>query len=105
MIACALRDGRSVWIECRQEETRDQQTLNLWFQIMLYFMHLPTVIFLLFSLCAVCKITVTLALFEQYDSQYTQTTQNKCPVSYSVYFLFNYIFIKYLFICEKYFVI
>ncbi len=27
------------------------------------------------------------------------------PVGYSVYFLFNYIFIKYLFICEKYVVI
>ncbi len=66
---------------------------------MLCFMHLPTLIFMSFSLCAVCKMTVTLALFEQYDSQCTQTSQNtECPVSYSVYFLFNYIFIKYLFV-------
>ncbi len=51
-------------------------------------------------------MTVTLTLFEQYDSQRTQTSQNtECPVNYSVYFLFIYIFIKYLFICEKYFVI
>ncbi len=51
-------------------------------------------------------MSVTLALFEKYDSQSTQTSQNtECPVGYSVYFLFNYIFIKYLFICEKYFVI
>ncbi len=66
-------------------------------------MHLLTVIFMSFSLCAVCKMSVTLAL---YDSQSTQMSQNtECPVVYSVYFLFNYIFIKYLFICEKYFVI
>ncbi len=51
-------------------------------------------------------MSITLALFEKYDSQCTQTSQNtECPVGYSVYFLFNYIFIKYLFICEKYFVI
>ncbi len=52
-------------------------------------------------------MSVTLALFKKiYDSQCTQTSQNtECPVGYSVYFLFNYICIKYLFICEKYFVI
>ncbi len=49
-------------------------------------------------------MSVILALFEKYDSQCTQTSQN--TVSYCIYFLFNYIFIiKYLFICEKYFVI
>ncbi len=69
-------------------------------------MHLPTVIFMSFSLCAVCKMSVTLALFKKiYDSLSTQTFQNtECPVCYGVYFLLNYIFIKYLFICEKYFV-
>ncbi len=56
MIVCGLRDGR-------QEETRDQQTLNSWFQIMLRFMHLPTVIFMSFSLCAVCKIIVTYNIY------------------------------------------
>ncbi len=65
------------------------------FQIMLLFMS--------FSLCAVCKMSVTLALLQKkYDSQSTQTSQNtECPVGYSVYFLFNYIFIKYLFVCEN----
>ncbi len=68
---------------------------------MLRFMHLPTVIFMPFSLCAVCKMSVTLALFEQYDSQCTQTAQNtESPVSYSVYFLFNYIILN---ICEKHY--
>ncbi len=44
-------------------------------------------------------MTVTLALFEQYDSQCIQTSNNtECLVGYSVYFLF-----KYLFICEKYY--
>ncbi len=32
---------------------------------MLRFMLLPSVIFMSFSLCAVCKISVTLALFEK----------------------------------------
>ncbi len=32
---------------------------------MLRFMHLPTFIFMSFSLCAVCKMSVTLALFEK----------------------------------------
>ncbi len=65
-------------------------------------MHLLSVIFMSSSLCAVCKTTVTVALFDQYDSQCTQTSQNtECPVSYSVYCLFNYIFIKYLFSCEN----
>ncbi len=54
-------------------------------------------------------MSVTLALFEnKYDSLCTQTSQNtECPVGYSVYFHFNYIFIKYFiyFICEKYFAI
>ncbi len=123
MIACSLFVGRFVGIECWLEEssalleTQDRKTLNSWFQIMLRFMHLPTVIFISFSLCAACKMSVTLALFEQYYFQFTQTSQNtECPVSYSVKeklqsikykvnFLFNYIFIKYLFICEKYFFI
>ncbi len=49
-------------------------------------------------------MSVTLALFEQYDSQFTQTSQNtECPVSYSVYFLFNYNFD--LFVKNIYFVI
>ncbi len=71
MIACSLCVGRSVWIECGQEEssasleTRDPQTLNSWFKMMLRFMHLPTVIFMSFSLCAVCKMSVTLPLFEK----------------------------------------
>ncbi len=65
-----------------QEETQDQQLLNSWFQTNL----LP--------------VTVTLAVFEQYDSQCTQTSQNtECPVSYSVNLLFNYIFLNiYLFV-------
>ncbi len=52
-------------------------------------------------------MSVTLALFEKYDSQSTQTSQNtECSGWLQCfYFLFNYIFIKYLFICEKYFVI
>ncbi len=51
-------------------------------------------------------MSVTLALFKKYDPQCTQTSQNtECSVGYSVYFLFNYICIKYLFICEKHFVI
>ncbi len=32
---------------------------------MLRFMHLPTVVFMSFSLCAVCKMSVTSALFEK----------------------------------------
>ncbi len=59
-------------------------------------MHLPTAIFMSFSLCAVCKMSF---IWKKYDSQCTQTTQNtECPVDYSVYFLFNDIFIKYLFV-------
>ncbi len=36
---------------------------------------------------------------------HTNSQNTECPVGYSVYFLFNYIFIKYLYICEKYFFI
>ncbi len=32
---------------------------------MLHFIHLPTAIFISFLLCAVCKISITLALFEK----------------------------------------
>ncbi len=47
---------------------------------MLRFM--PSVIFISFSLCAVCKMRVSLDLFEKNkDSQCTQTSQNtECPV-------------------------
>ncbi len=69
------------------------------------FMHLPTALFMLFPLCAVCKISVTLALFE------TNMIPNahKLPripsaLLVSVYCLFNYIFNKYLFICVNFFV-
>ncbi len=64
MIACSLRDFWSVWIVCGEEssaslETHVQKTLNLWFQIMLHFMHLPTAVFMSYPLCAVCKMSVT----------------------------------------------
>ncbi len=47
------------------QETHNRQTLNSSFQTMLRFILLPTVIFMSFSLCAVCKMSVTLALFEK----------------------------------------
>ncbi len=37
------------------------------FQRMLRFMHLPAVIFMSYSLCAVWKMSVTMTLFEQFD--------------------------------------
>ncbi len=53
-------------------------------------------------------MSVILALFEKiWFSMHTNIPEYwlPCWLAYSVYFLFNYIFIKYLFICEKYFVI
>ncbi len=72
---------------------------------MLRFMNLPTALFMSFSLCAVYKITDTLALLKKkkYDSQCPQTSQKALLVT--AFTFFNYIFIKYLFICEKYVVI
>ncbi len=63
---------------------------------------MPTVIFMSFPLCAVCKMSVTLALFEEKNMI---PNAHKLPrilsallVSDSVYFLFNYICMKYLFV-------
>ncbi len=102
MIACSLRDGRSVWIECGQEEssaslkTRDRQTLSIKLCCALCICPLP------YSCHFHCVLYIKWVLpwlyLKKYDSQCTQTSQNtECPVGY---FLFNYIFIKYLFICE-----
>ncbi len=50
-------------------------------------------------------MNVTLALFEKnMISNAHKLPRILSAVGYSVYFLFNYICIKYLFICEKYFV-
>ncbi len=52
------------WIECWQEKTSaslersDRQTLNLWIQIMLCFVHLPTIISMSISLCSSESATV-----------------------------------------------
>ncbi len=72
---------------------------------MLSFMLLPNAIFMSFSLCDVCKMSVTLALFEKNMMHTmhlcTQTSQiTECRFGYSVYFLFNeislniYLFVK-----------
>ncbi len=50
-------------------------------------------------------MTVTLALFEKYDSQCTQTSQNtECPVGYSVYFViifvWNIVYFTHLFLIQ-----
>ncbi len=51
-------------------------------------------------------MSVTLTLFEKIWFQCKYTSQNtEFPVSYSVYLLFNYIFIKYLIICEQIFLV
>ncbi len=106
MIACALCDGRSVRIECGQEEISallemcDRQTLNSWFQIMLRFMHLPTVIFMSFSLWSVCKMSVTLALIEKYDFQCTQLPRIPSALLITVFTSFLITFLLNIYLWE-----
>ncbi len=85
MIACSLFDGRSVRIEC--------------------FMHLPTVIFMSFSQCAVCKMTVTFALFEKnmtpnahkHPEYWVPSWLERLLTSFLIIFLLNI----YLFVIKK----